>query len=130
MRFIALFEILKGTGVLLVSLLLTFNIGNVHELVAEVCRHLRMNFIEDTRIIVLFAVVYAGLRSIEGYGLWNGKRWGATIGIISVAMYLPFEFYEIFKHPSIMKAGVTVLNIGLLVYLILWKRKKATVRSA
>lgn len=68
--------------------------------------------------LLIWAMVYSSLRFFEAYGLWNAKTWGFLIGIISVSIYLPFEFFEIFKDVTSSKIIITLINLVILIYLI------------
>ncbi len=61
---------------------------------------------------------YAALFFTEGTGLWLQKRWGEWLTVIITGSLLPVEIYEIFRHASWAKAGVFVINVGILGYLI------------
>ncbi len=68
---------------------------------------------------------YALLFSIEGVGLWLRKRWAEYFTAILTGSFLPLEFYELAEHASLLKAGVIVVNIVIVVYLIVMIRRGA-----
>jgi uncharacterized membrane protein (DUF2068 family) len=73
------------------------------------------------RNIRTFGVVsffYAGLFLIEGTGLWLEKRWGEWFSVIITTSLIPLEVYEIYRHPSVIKCLVLIINIAVVGYLI------------
>lgn len=81
----------------------------------EKASHLSPKKIEE---LGLASFVYAGLFLTEGIGLWLLKRWGEWFTVIITSSLVPFEVYEIFRHPSAIKIVVLVINIAIVVYLI------------
>ena len=67
--------------------------------------------------IVGLACVYALIRLVEGYGLWQGKHWAEWFAVISAGLYLPLELWHLAHRPSLLTAGVILLNIAIMVYL-------------
>lgn len=65
------------------------------------------------KLLALGALVYASIRFVEAYGLWKAE-WFA---LISGAIYLPFELYEMVTKPSLLGVGVFVINIVVVVYM-------------
>src|SRR5215471_17022085 len=65
---------------------------------------------------------YAGLFLTEGSGLLLRKRWAELFTIIVTGSFLPLEFFELVRHPSIAKIFVTLVNIAIVVYLIELRR--------
>src|ERR1700676_1351463 len=51
----------------------------------------------------LVSFVYAGLFLTEGIGLWMLKRWAEWFSVIITSSLVPFEVYEIHRHPSVLK---------------------------
>ena len=68
--------------------------------------------------------LYAGLFLAEGTGLWLRNRWGEWLTIIITGSLVPVEIFEIHRHPSWVKVGVLVVNVGIVVYLIYHIRKR------
>lgn len=125
-RTVAMFEFIKGTLALIASSII-FGIGepSVKNLVLRILSHLhpRATVLADLRILFWPALVYSFLRYIEAYGLWFGKKWGRAFAIFSTAIYLPFEFYEMYQDLTVLKALITILNFIVLLYLIYKKEK-------
>ncbi|MGI8481723.1 MAG: DUF2127 domain-containing protein [Chthoniobacterales bacterium] len=47
---------------------------------------------------------YAALFLTEGTGLALRKTWAEYLTMVATALLIPLEIYEIWKHPSVMKA--------------------------
>ena len=62
--------------------------------------------------------IYAGLFLTEGLGLWFLKRWAEWFTVIITSSLIPFEIFEIYRHPSIAKVLLLVVNIVVVAYLI------------
>src|SRR5579875_3429149 len=56
-------------------------------------------------------LVYAGLYGTEGVGLLFDKPWAEWMTVITTAGFIPLEIYELFVHPTWVKAGLLVFNI-------------------
>jgi uncharacterized membrane protein (DUF2068 family) len=67
---------------------------------------------------------YAALFLTEGTGLLLRKRWAQYFTIIVTASFLPLEFYEVIRHPSVLKIVVIASNVAILVYLVIRLRAK------
>ena len=124
LRTIAAVEALKGVVVLVGAAGIA---GLVHEnaqvLADEIVRHFHLNpasrypriFLElvhslnSTRLWVLAAgaAIYASMRFIEAYGLWNARTWAEWLGVVSGAIYVPLEIYE-------LSWGITFIKVALL----------------
>ena len=62
--------------------------------------------------------IYAALFLTEGIGLWLVKRWAEWFSVIITTSLVPIELYEIYRHPSVIKCLVLVLNIAVVGYLL------------
>jgi uncharacterized membrane protein (DUF2068 family) len=72
---------------------------------------------QTLHIAIGIAVIYAGMRLLEGWGLWRHRAWASWLGVIGAAAYLPFEIYALWQHPDWLTWGVFLLN--LLIVLVL-----------
>ena len=72
----------------------------------------------------LGSFLYAGLFLAEGTGLWLEKRWGEWLTVIITSSLVPVEIYEIYRHPSVVRVAVLVINIAVVGYLIYRIRSK------
>jgi uncharacterized membrane protein (DUF2068 family) len=82
------------------------------------------------RLISYFIFGYAAVDVIEGTGLILGKAWAEYFTLIVSAALLPWEFFEIIRHPNWPKAVFTLLNILVVVYLALCLERRLRARRA
>ena len=69
---------------------------------------------------------YSALALTEGIGLLLAKVWAEYLTLILTISFLPWELYELIRRPSWMRAGLLVINLLVLWYLVwLLKRKRA-----
>jgi uncharacterized membrane protein (DUF2068 family) len=61
--------------------------------------------------------IYAGLFATEGIGLLLRKRWAEYFTIVTTSALIPLEIYEMFRHFTIVKVLVTVVNLLIVWYL-------------
>lgn len=59
--------------------------------------------------------IYAALFATEGFGLLARKHWAEYFVIITTGLLIPLEIYELFRHFTILKLAVTIVN-GLIVW--------------
>ncbi|MBT9332940.1 DUF2127 domain-containing protein [Paracidobacterium acidisoli] len=80
----------------------------------------RVAMIDPHRLRQISAVIfgYAALHATEGIGLVLQKAWAEYVTIILTASFLPWEFWEMHRHLTWMKAGVTAVNVLVVVYLV------------
>lgn len=71
---------------------------------------------KNSMLIMLasFAILYTSLRFAEGYGLWHQANWAKWIGLISTLIYLPYEIYDLVRHPGIIPVVLIVINLIVL----------------
>ena len=62
--------------------------------------------------------IYAALFLTEGIGLWLLKRWAEWFTVISTSSLIPVEVYEICRHPSLTKVLMSMINIGVVGFLV------------
>jgi uncharacterized membrane protein (DUF2068 family) len=69
-------------------------------------------------------LLYAAVFATEGIGLLFAKPWAEYMTTGVTVSFLPIEAYEFFKHPSVVKAVVTLINVAVVVYLVLEIRRR------
>ena len=145
LRAVAVLEASKG----IVSLLVAFGVHtlaghNLHHLAELIVSRLHLNpashlpsvFIDAasglTGTEILFftfgAVVYSIIRLVEAYGLWRSQVWTEWFALVSGAIYIPFELYEIIFRTSLLSIGAFIINImivGYMAYVIFDKKKSS-----
>ena len=63
-------------------------------------------------------LAYATVFSVEGIGLWMGRRWGEWLTIIVTGSLIPLEFFEQWVRPSFGKTTLIVVNMAIVWYLV------------
>jgi len=71
----------------------------------------------------IVSFIYAGLFLTEGIGLWLVKHWAEWFTIIITSSLVPFEVYEIHRHPNLVKILVLMINFAVVGYLVYRIRK-------
>jgi len=90
--------------------------------ISHALMHLAGRMMDADLITVLaIACVYSSLRFIESYGLWRQRVWAEWLAIISGAVYLPFELYNLIRRPTTAHWVILLINIGVVLY-IAWVR--------
>ncbi len=67
--------------------------------------------------------VYAALLGAEGVGLLMRKTWAEYVTVISTALLIPVEVYELTRRVTLLRSGVLVVNVAIVIYLIARLRK-------
>lgn len=67
-------------------------------------------------VIAGLVLLYAVIRFVEATGLWLEKEWAEWFALISGAAYMPFEIYELARHPTAIKWGVLAINTLIVLY--------------
>jgi uncharacterized membrane protein (DUF2068 family) len=135
LRVIALFEASKGALVIAAGFsLFAFIHLDAQRYAEELVAHLHLNpakhhpgiFSQLTsgltdarlRFMGMLAAIYSAMRFIEAYGLWYGKSWAEWFALLSGAVYLPIELYELAKGFSWIKIGFVLVNLFVVLYLV------------
>lgn len=67
-------------------------------------------------LFLLFIFVYAALRFIEAYGLWQDKTWAYWFSVIGYGIFIPIELYYLATKPfDWFKLAIFALNIVIVV---------------
>ena len=140
LRGIAIFEAAKGLGALVVGIWL---VSLLHRDLESVAAHL-LNFLHkvlhlspdghiartimraasrvthgNLLVFTGLAFVYTTIRLVEAAGLWLEKEWAEWFALVSGAMYMPYEIYELARHPTWYKWVIVAVN-GLIVWYLAW----------
>ncbi|HLW55485.1 MAG TPA: DUF2127 domain-containing protein [Candidatus Angelobacter sp.] len=62
-------------------------------------------------------VIYAAIRFVEATGLWLEKEWAEWFALLTGGLYIPFEVYELFHHPTGVKWMILGINVVIVLYL-------------
>jgi uncharacterized membrane protein (DUF2068 family) len=97
----------------------------LHRIVAYL-HHLHAS---EVRIAALFALGYGVLELVEGTGLWLDRLWAEYLTVIATSLLLPFEVYELVRHPTVLKAAGIAVNIAIVAYLAYLLRRRIRERE-
>lgn len=64
------------------------------------------------------AAAYSVVRFVEAYGLWRARTWAEWFALISGALYVPFEAYELARRPTPIHVAVLLINLGIVFYML------------
>ena len=77
--------------------------------------------------------VYAAFRLAEAYGLWWERTWAEWLALVSGAIYLPIELYEVFQKVTWLRVAILAVNLAIVCFmalvLIKSRREKALTRA-
>jgi len=135
LRPIAIFEAFKGALVLVVGLGLLGFLGRdngtyaeqiIRQLHIDPARHYAKLFImtmaeeSDSQLLAFaaFAALYATVRFVEAYGLWNERRWAEWLAALSGGVYVPIEIFELINRASWIKFGALLVNLAVVAYMV------------
>jgi len=135
LRIVALFEGAKGVLVLLTGFgVMTFIHQGLHHAASQLVQHLHLNpashypaifldvasRVSDTPLwaIAIAALLYASIHITEAYGLWMQRQWAEWFGLLTGALYISFELYEVTLGVTWPKITVLVVNSIIVVYLL------------
>jgi len=62
--------------------------------------------------------LYAGLFATEGIGLLLRQRWAEYFTIVTTALLIPLEVFELARHFTMVKLAVVVVNALIVLYLV------------
>jgi uncharacterized membrane protein (DUF2068 family) len=64
------------------------------------------------------AAAYSVVRFVEAYGLWRARTWAEWFALISGAIYVPFEAYELARRPTPIHLAVLLINLAIVFYML------------
>src|SRR5262245_29925994 len=83
----------------------------------------------ELRIAGIAAIGYGTLELVEGVGLWLDQLWAEYLTVIATSLLIPFELYELARHPTIWKAGGILVNVLIVLYLARALRRRLAAAS-
>jgi uncharacterized membrane protein (DUF2068 family) len=80
----------------------------------------RVALIDPHRLKQISAAIFliAALDAMEGAGLVLEKTWAEFVTLILTASFLPWELIAMFHHPTGIRAGLAIINIAVVLYLL------------
>ena len=76
------------------------------------------------------AFLYALLFTIEGVGLWRGRRWAEYLTVMATLSLVPLELFEVLRAVTPARVAALVVNLAVVAYLIGRMRRRARATSA
>lgn len=70
--------------------------------------------------VAIFGI--AALDVVEGTGLVLEKAWAEFVTLILTASFLPIEMFQIARHVTGIRIGLTVINLAVVLYLLYYVR--------
>ena len=141
-RAVALLETAKGVLAVVIGCgVLTLMHRDTQRIAEELVEHLHLNpaskyphiFIAAASratsgklwLLAAGAALYSAVRFVEGYGLWNNRRWAEWLGALGAGIYVPFEIYQLFHKVTIISVGSLIVNLAVvgLLALALWNKQ-------
>ncbi len=80
------------------------------------------------RLISMGTFLYSALCTTEAYGLLRRKTWAEFVTLWLSVSFVPWELYELARHPSPWHVAILGTNIAVVAYL-LWMLKRKRVRQ-
>lgn len=134
LKAVAILEASKGLVSLIVGLGIHQLAGkNIQQLLESLLRHFHLNpashypgllvheasFLTPSNLtfIAFGAIVYSAIRLVEAYGLWQSFIWTEWFALLSGAVYLPFEIYEVIVRTGIFSILVLFINMAIVWYM-------------
>jgi len=66
---------------------------------------------------------YSALSLVEGIGLMMEKTWAEYLTLTLTICALPYEMYEMIRRPTTIHAGLLLVNVAVLAYLLWFIRR-------
>lgn len=92
----------------------------------------KVDLIDDHRLklISLGTFAYSALALTEGIGLMLEKVWAEYLTLVLTISFLPWELYELARHPNWYRLSLLLINLAVLWYLLWLLRRKKSETSA
>lgn len=68
-------------------------------------------------IFIFGILVYTTIRFFEAAGLWLEREWAEWFALLSSALYLPWEIYELQRHQNWIRWSILGVNVVIVLYL-------------
>jgi uncharacterized membrane protein (DUF2068 family) len=67
--------------------------------------------------LALISAGYLLLHVVEATGLWLPQLWVEYLILVETAAFLPYEVYELIRHPTAFRAVILLVNVLIVGYL-------------
>lgn len=80
----------------------------------------KVAMIDPRRLKEISAAIFAiaALDAVEGTGLVLEQAWAEFVTLVLTASFLPWEVFELIRHVTWIRIGLTVINFAVVVYLL------------
>ena len=90
--------------------------------------------VTDTNLlsIAMVALAYSLLRFVESYGLWRERAWAEWLALVSGALYVPFELWDLIHKVTWIRVMILLVNllvVAYMAYLRTGDRKRAALHA-
>jgi uncharacterized membrane protein (DUF2068 family) len=146
LRAVAAFEAAKGVLVVVLLILLLAVHSRIEDYAEDLLFHLHIDFdhhfaqrflrgaskLSDSPLwtVGIGATIYAMVRFIEAWGLWNRRVWAEWFALLSGAIYLPFELMKVAERANWERVGVLATNIVIVMYMLFIRIRDSRSKSA
>lgn len=80
---------------------------------------------QNWTLFLLFIIIYASVRFIEAYGLWQDKTWAYWFSVVGYGFFIPVELYYLITTPfDWFKLAILLLNIVIVIVVYRNMKKK------
>jgi len=152
LRGVAVFEAVKGVlalagGIAVLTLrhkdlervaehiLRFFHYGEEHRAAQHFLRFASRVTGHDLWLLFFGILVYVAVRFVEATGLWLEKEWAEWFALLSGALYMPWEIYELIRRATGLKWTIFIINVLIVLYMAWllmdsYKRRRAAAELA
>jgi uncharacterized membrane protein (DUF2068 family) len=145
LRAVASLEASKGVLVLvlLVALLAVHN--RIEDYAEDLLYHLHVDFdrnfaqrflrgasrLSDSPLwtVGIAATLYAIVRFIEAWGLWNRRVWAEWFALLSGALYLPWEMMKVVERATWEHLAILCSNVIIVLYMLFIRVRESRAKS-
>jgi uncharacterized membrane protein (DUF2068 family) len=134
LRAVALFEAGKGVLVIVLAAIIIAVHNHIEDYAEDFLYHLHIDFdhrfgrallqaaskVGDARMWMVggAAAVYATVRFVEAWGLWQRRVWAEWFALLSGTLYLPFEILKVAERASWERIGILIVNVIIVLYML------------
>ncbi len=134
LRAVASFEAAKGVLVIVLAAIIIAVHHHIEDYAEDLLYHLHIDFdhrfgrallqaaskVGDVRMwtVGAAAAVYATVRFVEAWGLWQRRVWAEWFALLSGTLYLPFEILKVVERASWERIGVLLINVVIVLYML------------
>jgi uncharacterized membrane protein (DUF2068 family) len=146
LRAVATLEAVKGILVIILLILLLAVHSRLEDYAEDLLFYLHIDFdhhfaqrflrgasrLSDSPLwtISIGATVYASVRFIEAWGLWNRRVWAEWFALLSGAIYLPFELMKVLERATWEHVAVLASNIVIVLYMLVIRIRGSKAKAA